>query len=511
MKRLPWLILIAALIWASPAAAQTCQMSWFNQGSVPSAAQWQSCWNSKQNTLTYTPLSTAGGTMLGKLNLVPSLAASAGINIGQGVTPVSPINGDIWVTIAGMYVQVNGTTVGPLGTPTGVYLPITGGTMTGDLVTAAPTTAGAGFNLPPGTAPTSPNNGDCWTTTAGLFCQVNGVTQGPYGSTGSGTVNSGTTGQVAYYAANGTTISGQALSALIDSAIGNAQGDILYRGASSWAVLAPGAGGNFLETQGASANPQWASAVAPLAITGFLPSAISGSSTTAVVTISNGQAADVTGTVYITGSTLPQWKVSNGNAINGYAGGTTLPNSATIHFYACTGSSGTGIYSSTAFPLASGAASCPTGYTSYYRHIFALVTSSSGTPYAGTGIEVNGGGMQFVLSGAVANPSNPYSVSGTAALISEPTPHGFSVTWIGRGGSGSTAQTICFTSPYETSSCGGVYSTSPGYDLNAGNGSTAIMDFNILTNTSGQIQVQSSGGTPTVYDYTRGWIESRRY
>lgn len=38
------------------------------------------------------------------------------------------------------------------------------------------------------------------------------------------------------------------------------QGSILYRGVSKWARLAPGAAGQFLQTQGAGANPQWAAA-----------------------------------------------------------------------------------------------------------------------------------------------------------------------------------------------------------------------------------------------------------
>lgn len=49
----------------------------------------------------------------------------------------------------------------------------------------APATGSATINLPHGTAPTSPNNGDCWTTTVGLYCRINGSTVGPYG-TGSG-------------------------------------------------------------------------------------------------------------------------------------------------------------------------------------------------------------------------------------------------------------------------------------------------------------------------------------
>jgi hypothetical protein len=36
-------------------------------------------------------------------------------------------------------------------------------------------TGAASINIPHGTAPTSPTNGDCWTTTAGLFCRINGA------------------------------------------------------------------------------------------------------------------------------------------------------------------------------------------------------------------------------------------------------------------------------------------------------------------------------------------------
>jgi hypothetical protein len=49
----------------------------------------------------------------------------------------------------------------------------------GLLLTVASTTANAGLRLPHGTAPTSPTDGDMWTTTAGLYVRVNGVTVGP--------------------------------------------------------------------------------------------------------------------------------------------------------------------------------------------------------------------------------------------------------------------------------------------------------------------------------------------
>jgi hypothetical protein len=64
---------------------------------------------------------------------------------------------------------------------------ITGGTMTGPIVTAASATTGAGLNIPPGAAPTSPNNGDFWSTSIGFYGRVNGVTVGPFVGAGSGT------------------------------------------------------------------------------------------------------------------------------------------------------------------------------------------------------------------------------------------------------------------------------------------------------------------------------------
>lgn len=42
------------------------------------------------------------------------------------------------------------------------------------------TTAGATFNLAIGSAPTSPNNGDIWATSAGVFARIGGVTVGPF-------------------------------------------------------------------------------------------------------------------------------------------------------------------------------------------------------------------------------------------------------------------------------------------------------------------------------------------
>jgi len=52
-------------------------------------------------------------------------------------------------------------------------------TVSGKTIGPQSTTDHASFNAPHGTAPTAPVNGDIWTTTAGLYIRVDGVTVGP--------------------------------------------------------------------------------------------------------------------------------------------------------------------------------------------------------------------------------------------------------------------------------------------------------------------------------------------
>lgn len=52
------------------------------------------------------------------------------------------------------------------------------------------------------------------------------------------------------------------LTAVIDGLGSPAQGDVLYRNATSWVFLAPGTSGQVLSTGGASANPSWITPVA---------------------------------------------------------------------------------------------------------------------------------------------------------------------------------------------------------------------------------------------------------
>jgi len=113
--------------------------------------------------------------------------------------------------------------------------------ITGKLTTVASALGGAGFNLPPGTAPSSPTNGDLWTTTGGLFARINGGTVGPF-------------------SAVGTTIPGVV------------QGDTLYgSGVNTLAALAKDTNATrYLSNTGASNNPAWAQVNLANGVTGNL-------------------------------------------------------------------------------------------------------------------------------------------------------------------------------------------------------------------------------------------------
>lgn len=49
-----------------------------------------------------------------QIALPPSTTTVASLNIPHGSAPSAPVNGDMWTTTAGMFVRINGVTVGPL-------------------------------------------------------------------------------------------------------------------------------------------------------------------------------------------------------------------------------------------------------------------------------------------------------------------------------------------------------------------------------------------------------------
>lgn len=108
--------LVIAGIWllSSIAAAAQGACPSFSFGLVLTPAQWQACFDAKQNSFGYTPVNKAGDTMSGLLTMATTAAGGAGLNVPPGTAPTSPNNGDVWFTTTGAFLRANGVTVGPL-------------------------------------------------------------------------------------------------------------------------------------------------------------------------------------------------------------------------------------------------------------------------------------------------------------------------------------------------------------------------------------------------------------
>ncbi len=107
-----------------------------------------------------------------------------------------------------------------------------------------------------------------WTTVSGTgtvtsVATNNGLTGGPI--TASGTIGLATiaTGNVLAYTGGGTGVPVATTPSVVLDVIGSTEGNILYRGASTWSVLAPGTAGQHLSTGGAGSTPSWATSVTP--------------------------------------------------------------------------------------------------------------------------------------------------------------------------------------------------------------------------------------------------------
>jgi hypothetical protein len=125
--------------------------------------------------------------------------------------------------------------------------------------------------LPPGTSGQVLSSGGAaanpaWTTVSGTGTVTSVATNN--GLTGGAITSSGTIGLASIATGNVLAFTGSisgvpvatAPTAVLD-VIGSTEGDVLYRGASTWAALAPGTAGQFLQTGGASSTPSWATAL----------------------------------------------------------------------------------------------------------------------------------------------------------------------------------------------------------------------------------------------------------
>lgn len=114
-------IIFAAAAFLASAASAFAQSGCpsIATGAVLTAAQWQACFQAKQNTIPYVTVNKAGDTLLGRLTTAPASTLASGFNLPHGTAPTSPNNGDTWTTTAGLFVRINGATVGPLAGPSG--------------------------------------------------------------------------------------------------------------------------------------------------------------------------------------------------------------------------------------------------------------------------------------------------------------------------------------------------------------------------------------------------------
>ena len=108
-----------------------------------------------------------------------------------------------------------------------------------------------------------------------------------------------------------TTPLANSLTAIIDSAIDNTQGDILYRSGTVWTALNPGTSGQVLTTAGASANPSWTT--------------VTGTGTVTSVATNNG----ITGGTITTTGTIGLATIATGNVLANTSGGSAVPTANT--------------------------------------------------------------------------------------------------------------------------------------------------------------------------------------
>lgn len=94
------------------AHAQTSPNLSYEQVLTP--AQWNTLFANKQDVLGFSPVNSAGGVLTGRLVTAAPSGTTSGLSLTPGSTPGSPVSGDVWVTSVGMFVRVNGATVGPL-------------------------------------------------------------------------------------------------------------------------------------------------------------------------------------------------------------------------------------------------------------------------------------------------------------------------------------------------------------------------------------------------------------
>lgn len=253
------------------------------------------------------------------------------------------------------------------------------------------------------------------------------------------------------------------------------------------------------------------------AITGFLPTLQTFTSNViASMTISGGNANDSTFAQILSTAGTLSWNITNGNAANGYQGGTTLPNSSTIHFYVMINPA---LGAIATFASLSLTPTLPTGYVGgYYRRMFSIPTTSAGVLRNSNSVFEGEGGSYFYWYNT--SPLDVSVVNLGTSFVQYPlsVPTGFRVALFYRVNTPTSAASVALFSGDEGAAAvpaqaTGGFTTAPGFDLQFNNGTSNIApqkSEGLTTDTNAQIGAISSTASTSFYFVTRGYKDFRR-